>query len=86
MVPFLYLLHKLHVPENKVVKKILRPKKVEVSMEWRMLYNKELHNLQRSFNIVCCYISQINNELDAQLRCGKQVMQKNFGGGKTLGM
>jgi hypothetical protein len=24
--------------------------------------------------------------LDAQLRCGKQVMQKNFGGGKTLGM
>jgi hypothetical protein len=31
--------------ENRILRRILGPKRVEVMGEWRKLYNEELHNL-----------------------------------------
>jgi hypothetical protein len=37
--------------ENRVVRRILRPKRDEVTGEWKKLHNEELHNLYSSPNI-----------------------------------
>jgi hypothetical protein len=37
--------HRLRVLENRVLRRIFRPKKDEVRREWRKLHNGELHNL-----------------------------------------
>jgi hypothetical protein len=37
--------------ENRVLRRIFAPKKVEVTGDWRKLGNKELHNLYSSANI-----------------------------------
>jgi hypothetical protein len=34
--------------ENRVLRRIFGPKRVEVTREWRKLQNGELHNLYRS--------------------------------------
>jgi hypothetical protein len=36
--------HRLRVIENKVLRRIFGPKRVEVTRGWRKLHNKELHN------------------------------------------
>jgi hypothetical protein len=41
----LYGEHRLRVFENKVLRRIFGPKRVEVTGEWRKLHNKELHDL-----------------------------------------
>jgi hypothetical protein len=38
--------------ENKVLRRIFRPKKDEVTGGWRKLYNEELHNSHSLPNIV----------------------------------
>ena len=38
--------------ENKVLRRIFRPKRDEVTREWRKLHNKELNDLYSSPNIV----------------------------------
>jgi hypothetical protein len=38
--------------ENRVLRRIFGPKKVEVAGGWRRLYNEELHNLYTSLNII----------------------------------
>jgi hypothetical protein len=38
--------------ENRVLRRIFGPKKVEVTGEWRKLDNKELHILYSSPNII----------------------------------
>jgi hypothetical protein len=38
--------------ENRVLRRIFRPKRDEVTGEWRKLYNGELHNLYSSPNII----------------------------------
>jgi hypothetical protein len=43
--------HRLRVFENKVLRKILGPKKKE-NQSWRKLHNDELHGLYSSLNIV----------------------------------
>jgi hypothetical protein len=40
--------HKLRVFENRVLRRILGPKRDEVTGEWRKLHNEELHNLYSS--------------------------------------
>jgi hypothetical protein len=42
---------RLRVLENKVLRRIFGPKRVEVTGEWRRLYNKELYALYSSPNI-----------------------------------
>jgi hypothetical protein len=44
--------HRLRVFENRVLRRIFGPKRDEVTVEWRKLYNKDLHNLYSSPNIV----------------------------------
>jgi hypothetical protein len=44
--------HKLSVFENRVLRRIFRPKRVEVTGDWRKLHNEELHNLYSSPSII----------------------------------
>ena len=44
--------HKLKVFENKVFRKIFGAKRDEITGEWRMLHNAELHTLYSSPNII----------------------------------
>jgi hypothetical protein len=37
--------YKVRMFENRVLKKIFRPKRDEVAGDWRKLHNEELHNL-----------------------------------------
>jgi hypothetical protein len=41
----------LKASENRVLKRKFRPKRVQVTEEWRKLHNKELHTLYSSQNI-----------------------------------
>jgi hypothetical protein len=40
--------HRLRVFENRVLRRIFRPKRDEVTGDWRKLHNEELHNLYSS--------------------------------------
>jgi hypothetical protein len=44
--------HGLRVFENKVLRRICRPKGEEVAGGWRRLHNEELHKLYTSPNII----------------------------------
>jgi hypothetical protein len=44
--------HRLRVFENRVLRRIFGPKRVEVTGEWRKLHNGELHNLYSSPDII----------------------------------
>jgi hypothetical protein len=44
--------HRLRVFENRVLWRILGPKRDEVPRGWRKLHNEELHGLYSSLNIV----------------------------------
>jgi hypothetical protein len=42
----------MRVFENKVLRRIFRPKRDEVTGEWRELHNEELNELYSSSNII----------------------------------
>jgi hypothetical protein len=44
--------HRLRVFENRVLRRIFGPKGDEVTVEWRKLHNKELHDLYSSPSII----------------------------------
>jgi hypothetical protein len=44
--------HRLRVFENRVLRRILGPKRDDVMEDWRKLHNEELHNLYSSPNII----------------------------------
>jgi hypothetical protein len=44
--------YRLRVFENRVLRRIFRPKKDEVTGNWRKLHNEGLHNLYSSPNII----------------------------------
>jgi hypothetical protein len=44
--------HRLRVFEDRVLRKIFRPKRDKVTRGWRKLHNNDLHNLYSSPNIV----------------------------------
>jgi hypothetical protein len=43
---------KLRVFENRVLRRIFRPKRDEVTGDWRKLHNEKLHNFYSSPNII----------------------------------
>jgi hypothetical protein len=44
--------HRLRVFENRVLRRIFGPRRVEVTGDWRKLHNEELHNMYSSPNII----------------------------------
>jgi hypothetical protein len=44
--------HRLRVFENRVLRRIFKPKSDAVTGDWRNLHNEELHNLYSSPNII----------------------------------
>jgi hypothetical protein len=44
--------NRLRIFENRVLRKIFRPKRDEVTGGWRKLHNEELHNFYSSPNII----------------------------------
>jgi hypothetical protein len=44
--------HRLRVFENRVLRRILGPKRDKVTGDWRKLHNEEPHNLYSSQNII----------------------------------
>jgi hypothetical protein len=44
--------HRLRCVENRVLRRMFRPKGEEVVEGWRRLHNEELHNLYASLNII----------------------------------
>jgi hypothetical protein len=44
--------HRLRVFENRVLRRILGPKRDEVAGEWRKLHNEELHDLYSSPSVI----------------------------------
>jgi hypothetical protein len=44
--------HRLRVFENRVLKRIFRPKRDEVTGDWRKLHNEDLHNLYCSPSMI----------------------------------
>jgi hypothetical protein len=44
--------HSLRVFENRLLRRIFRPKREEVAGCWRRMHNEELHNLNTSPNII----------------------------------
>jgi hypothetical protein len=43
---------KAEVFENRVLKRVFRPKRGEVTEDWKKLQNEEAHNLQSFQNII----------------------------------
>jgi hypothetical protein len=43
---------RLRVSENRLLRRILGPKRDEVTRDWRKLHNEELHNSYSSPNII----------------------------------
>jgi hypothetical protein len=44
--------HRLRVFENRVLRRIFVPKRVEVMRGWRKLHNEELHNLYSTPSVI----------------------------------
>jgi hypothetical protein len=44
--------HRLRVLENRLLRKLFRPKRDEVTGDWRKVHDEELHNLCSSPNII----------------------------------
>jgi hypothetical protein len=51
--------HRLSVFENRVLRKIVGPKRNEITGEWRRLHNEELHVLYSSPSIIRVIKSRI---------------------------
>jgi hypothetical protein len=50
--------HRLRVCENRVLRRIFRPKRNEVRGGWRKLHNEKLHNLYSSPSIIRMIMSR----------------------------
>jgi hypothetical protein len=59
--------HRFRVFENRVLSRIFRPKRVEMTEEWRRLHTKELHKLYASPNIIMAIKPMVQVNVKAKL-------------------
>jgi hypothetical protein len=68
--------------ENRVLRKIFRPNREEVTREWRKLHNEEINYLYSSSNIV--RVIKIENEIGRACSAyGRQERHIQCFGGET---
>jgi hypothetical protein len=65
--------------ENRVLRRVVGPKRDEVTGEWRKLHNQELHNLYSSPNIIMQIKSRRMKWAEHVARMG-EVSVQGFGG------
>jgi hypothetical protein len=65
--------------ENRVLRSIFGPKRDEVVEEWRKLYNKELHDLYSSPNIIRVTKSRRMRPPGFVTRTGRGEVYAGFG-------
>jgi hypothetical protein len=71
--------HRLRSFRNRVLGKILRPKRKKVTKGWRRLLNEELHDLTSSPNIIWVIRSGRFSLVEHVARTGERGIQ-GFGG------
>jgi hypothetical protein len=57
--------------ENRVLRRIFRPKRDELTREWRKLHNEDIHDLYSSLNIVRVIKSSIKRWTRHVARMGR---------------
>jgi hypothetical protein len=77
--------HRLRVFENRVLRRIFRPKRDEVMGDWRKLRNKELHNLYLSPSIIRMMKSRRMKLAGHIAGMGEKRNAYRFSGGKAGG-
>jgi hypothetical protein len=82
--------HRLRVFENRVLRKIFRPKRDELTREWRKLHNECLNDLYSSTNIVRVIKSRRMGWVGHVARMGERrgvyrVLVEKAEGKRTLG-
>jgi hypothetical protein len=55
---------RLKVFENRVLRRIFRPKRFEIIESWRKLHNRELHNLYSSPNLIALIQSKAMKRIE----------------------
>jgi hypothetical protein len=75
--------HRLRVFENRVLRRIFRPKKDEVTGEWRKLHNEELRYLYPSPSIIRIIKSQQMRWDGHVTRMGGEEERLQIIGGKS---
>jgi hypothetical protein len=66
------------VLENRVLRRILGPKRDEVTGDWRKLQNEELHNLYSSPNIIRIMKSRMMRWAGHVARMGRRGMHIGY--------
>jgi hypothetical protein len=70
--------HRLRVFENRVLRRIFGPKRVEVTGDWRKLHNEELHNLYSSRNVIRMIKSRRMRWVGYVARMGRRGMHIGY--------
>jgi hypothetical protein len=77
--------HRLRVFENRMLGRIFRPKRDEVTGGWRKLHNEELHSLYASPSIIGMTRSRMVRWAGHVARMGRRGMHNRISVGKPEG-